>query len=186
MRRVTTRLLSAAILCLPGLAWGQGERSPSGQPANLCRELVAFVQRPKESARGEGTPARLATAVTARDGSGTAAKPSAAGTPQNASGQSGQITASGPGAAGPQGDAQNRTAPGGSTATASGPVAEAPAAPAASEQTISEIRNLAEADDLRGCRKAAQGMRRAGIAMPGPLLALAAMAPERLGAPARP
>lgn len=191
----------AALVLTPAFALAQGAsvQSPSdstggtGRPANLCQELVAFVKQPEAATKAAETPPQLATAVTAKKSDDTSAKPSAPGTPQNTSGQSGQITASGPGAAGPQGDAQNKSAPVGSTATASGPAkvasAAAPAAPAVpkpSAENVQQIENAAGANDIQGCRAVAQTMRRAGVVMPGPLLALAAMSPKLLEAASRP
>ncbi|POR39910.1 hypothetical protein CRT23_26830, partial [Methylobacterium sp. V23] len=107
-------MMIAALVLTPAFALAQGAsvQSPSdstggtGRPANICQELVAFVKQPEAATKAAETPPQLATAVTAKKSDDTSAKPSAPGTPQNTSGQSGQITASGPGAAGPQGDAQ--------------------------------------------------------------------------------
>lgn len=165
----------------------------SGKPANICQELVAFVRQPVASLKAVETPSQLATAVTAKKSAEPAEKPSAPGAPQNTSGMSGQITASGPGAAGPQGAAQNKEAPVGSTATASGPAKDvSPAAPAAltspkpSPENIQQVEIAAGINDIQGCRAISQTMRRAGIALPAPLLALAAMSPKLLEAAARP
>ena len=61
------------------------------------------------------------------------------------------------------------------------PVPQAPTAatpsPAAAEEAIS----VAQANDLAGCQKAVQKMRRSGVALPPGLIALAAMKPELLG-----
>ncbi|POR39847.1 hypothetical protein CRT23_27320, partial [Methylobacterium sp. V23] len=107
-------MMIVALVLTPAFALAQGAsvQPPSdstggtGRPANLCQELVAFVKQPEAATKAAETPPQLATAVTAKKSDDTSAKPSAPGTPQNTSGQSGQITASGPGAAGPQGDAQ--------------------------------------------------------------------------------
>lgn len=195
-----------ASVSMPFFAFAQGtpdfpsDRSPpvrrevaSGKPANLCQELVAFVHQPEAATKAAETPPRLATAVTAKASDDASSKPSAPGTPQASSGQSGQITASGPGAAGPQGDAQNKAAPVGSTATASGTAKDAsaaapttPAAPKPSAEDIRHIETAAGAGDLQGCRTVAQTMRRAGVVMPGPLLALAAMSLPLLENASRP
>lgn len=196
------KAMTIAVLVLaPGFALAQdipirpssdGSRS-AGRPANLCQELIAFVHQPEAATKAAETPSQLATAVTAKKSDDTSAKPSAPGTSQNTSGQSGQITASGRGAAGPQGDAQNKAAPAGSTATALGPAtgapaaaSAAPAAPKPSAENVQQIENAAGANDLQGGRAAAQTMRRAGVVMPGPLLALAAMSPKLLEAASRP
>ncbi len=173
-------LLSHAVAAQPS----DVSRSPTGRPANLCQELVAFVRQPAASTQATDTPARLATAVSAKNSGDTSAKPAAGTTPQSSSGQSGQITASGPGAAGPQGQSQNSTAPAGSTATASGPERSAsstqPDTSKPSAENVTQIEVAAQANDLPACRMAAQTMRRAGVVMPAPLLALAAMTPKLL------
>lgn len=191
----------AMLVLTPGFALAQdasvrsfGDRSTStGKPANLCQELVSFVHQPEAATKAVETPPQLATAVTAKKSDDSSAKPSAPDTPQTSSGQSGQITASGPGAAGPQGAVQNQAAPAGSTATATGPTPGVPAAtpivpaaPKPSAENILQIESAAGSNDLQGCRAAAQSMRRAGVVMPGPLLALAAMSPKLLEAASRP
>lgn len=186
MRVATTRLLLAAAALLPAIASAEGDPPPTGKPANLCQELVAFVRQPASATKAVETPPQLATAVTAKKSDDASAKPSAPGTPQNTSGQSGQITGSGPGAAGPQGDSQNKAASTGSTATASGAAKDGTAALKPTPEILQQIEGAAGANDLQGCRAAAQSMRRAGIVMPGPLLALAAMSPKLLEAAARP
>lgn len=199
--RALKAMTIAALVLNPALARAQGALSQptpdssggTGRPANLCTELVAFVKQPEAATKAAEAPPQLATAVTAKKSDDTSAKPSAPGTPQNTSGQSGQITASGPGAAGPQGEAQNKAAPAGSTAKASGPakvasatVPAAPAAPKPSAENVQQIESAAGTNDIQGCRAAAQTMRRAGVVMPGPLLALAAMAPRLLETAPRP
>lgn len=199
--QVSKAMMAAALVLGPALAHAQGapvqpadpSHSAPGRPANLCQELVAFVKQPEAATKAAETPPQLATAVTARKSDDAAAKPSAPGTPQSTSGQSGQITASGPGASGPQGDTQNKAAPTGSTATASGPARDAsaaapagPVAPKPSAENVQQIESAAGANDIQGCRAAAQTMRRAGVVMPGPLLALSAMSPKLLEGAARP
>lgn len=188
MLSVNKRLLLAAAALLPSLSNAQGDASPPGRPANLCRELAAFVRQPVDAMKAVETPPQLATAVTARKSGEPSETPSAAGTPQNTSGISGQVTASGPGAAGPQGAAQNVAVPRGSTAAASGKDAAvtAPAAPRATAEDIRHVEEAAVSNDLGRCRDIAQTMRRAGVAMPAPLLALAAMSPRLLDAASHP
>ncbi len=156
----------------------------TGRPANLCQELVAFVRQSTAGTQARDTPARLATAVSAKNSGDTSAKPAADRTPQNSSGQSGQITASGPGAAGPQGQSQDAAAPAGSTATAAGlersGSSTQPDTSKPSAGNVTQIEAAAPANDLSACRAAAQTMRRAGVVMPAPLLALAAMTPRLL------
>jgi len=143
-------------------------------------------------------PAHAATAVTAPSQNQGASQPSgSAGAPQQSSSISGQVTPSGPGASGPQGAAQ----PGGGgpppvagdaakppappaqqqAAAAPKPAAPAPAAPAApppkkpSAEQIEKVEAAARDHNLQGCRDAAQDMRKAGVVIPPPLLALAAL-----------
>lgn len=200
-RTLTTALIAAAVL-LPSTAFAQaGPQAPtptqpaneqtSGTPANLCQELVAFVHQPDAALGSNATPPQQATAVSAKKPGDPSAKPSdASGAAQQTSGQSGQITSSGPGAAGPQGEAQNKEAPPGTTATASGPPKSAapagsttPSAPDAHKpapEDVQQVEAAAASNDLLGCRAAAQKMRRAGVVMPGPLLALSALDPKLL------
>lgn len=203
MAQTLTSTMITAIL-LPCTAFAQAapprsmpsqpanERS-SGTPANLCHELVAFVHQPDTATGSEAKPPQLATAVSARKPGDLSAKPSAAGgAAQQTSGQSGQITSSGPGAAGPQGEAQNKGTPSGPTATALGPPknsspldSTAPSALEAhkpSPEDVQQVEAAAAGNDLLGCRGAAQKMRRAGVVMPGPLLALSALDPKLLEA----
>ena len=190
MRLVTTGLLLAAIPFLPSAASAQ-----TGKPANLCQELVAFVHQPDPALKADAPPPQLATAVSAKKEGGDSSKPSdIGGAPAQNSGQSGQITASGPGAAGPQGDAQNKAAPTGSTATATdapkaAPTASAipaaPPSPKPSPEDVQQAETAAGTNDLRGCRTVSQGMRRRGVVMPSPLLALSALRPELLDAAQR-
>lgn len=200
-RTVTAALVAAAIL-LPSVALAQADPQPSaplqppqaqtsGTPANLCQELVAFVHQPDSSRGSDAPPPQLATAVSAKKDDAPAAKPGdAAGAAQQASGQSGQITSSGPGAAGPQGETQNQAAPAGTTATAAGPMKSSPSAGSGAGTTsdahkptpanIQQVETAAASNDLPGCRAAAQKMRRSGVVMPGPLLALSALDPKLL------
>jgi hypothetical protein len=63
----------------------------------------------------------------------------------------------------------------------SAPIPPDDAAPAPTKLSLEQAQSLAEAHDLRGCRRAAQQMRRAGVALPPGLLALAALREELLG-----
>lgn len=172
-----------------------------GKPANLCQELVTFVRQPEPALQANAQPVQQATAVEAPK-SGDAARPVAAGTPQHTSGQSGQIGSTGPGAAGPQGSSQNAAAHSGATANVpsnslSRPAGseqstpqvaqpQAPAAPKPSTEAVQQIEAAAAKNDLLACRAAAQQMRRAGVVMPAPLLALSALDPRLLEKAHRP
>ncbi|GJD97329.1 hypothetical protein OCOJLMKI_4558 [Methylobacterium iners] len=174
----------------------------TGKPANLCQELVAFVQQPDPAKKADPQPAQLASAVQAPKADSAESKPAAQGTAQNTSGQSGQITQSGPGAAGPQGGTQNAAAPSGASGNATpssnatqaaqtqaAPPPAGPATPVAPKPTpeaIEQVKAAARSNDLSACRSAAQQMRRAGVAMPAPLLALSAMDLNLLQAASQP
>ncbi|MEA2857495.1 MAG: hypothetical protein QOH98_1816, partial [Methylobacteriaceae bacterium] len=137
-------------------------------------------------------------AVTAPAQKDAAPQPSpGGGAPQQSSSLSGQVTPSGPGASGPQGAAQPG---GGGPPPAAGDAAKPPAPPAqqqaaAPAQTaapapaaptappppkptaaqIEKVETAASDHNLQACRDTAQEMRKAGIVMPPPLLALAAL-----------
>jgi hypothetical protein len=189
---VIEALLSAAVL-LPVEALAQ-DSGGAGKPANLCQELVAFVHQPDAAKKAGEPPPQLATAVSAKKQDDTSTKPGAEGTPQSTSGQAGQVTASGPGAVGPQGDAQNKAAPTSSTATAAAPPKDAPAAaapaapstPKPTAENVQQVDAAAAKNDFQGCRVVGQQMRRAGVAMPAPLIALSAMDPKLLEGAQRP
>jgi hypothetical protein len=139
----------------------------------------------------------IAGGPTAVEAPGAASQPKPAGSDpaQQTSSLSGPVREEGVGAAGPQGRAQMTAPSGGGNPPPSPPEAQArgaPAKPAAapapqtattsstakapelSADLAQQARAAIEAKDAGACRAAAQRMRRAGIAMPAPLLALAA------------
>jgi hypothetical protein len=149
---------------------------------------------PQAQAAAAQPPANAATAVTAPAQSGSAPQPSSGGgAPQQSSSLSGQVTPSGPGAAGPQGAAQPGAggpppasgdaakAPAPQPAPQQAAAAPAPAAPAAppppkpTAAQIEKVETAARDHNLQACHGVAQEMRKAGIVMPPPLLALAAL-----------
>ncbi|MBV9393538.1 MAG: hypothetical protein JOZ84_03915 [Methylobacteriaceae bacterium] len=177
----------------------------AGKPADLCAEVLAFVHPPAPA--GGGAPAaaqtqaaaqpppNAATAVTApAQKEGTPQPSPSGGAPQQSSSLSGPVTPSGPGAAGPQGAAQpGQGGPPPATGDAAKPpappapqqaAAPAPAAPAAppapkpTAAQIEKVETAARDHNVQGCRDVAQEMRRAGVVMPPPLLALAALDPK--------
>lgn len=175
----------------PAQAEGLPANARPGRPANLCTELVAFLHQPEQAKAAAAPPPQTATAVQAPAPQGGTAQPSSSGgVPQEKSGMSGQVAPSGPGAAGPQGAAQNAAAPPGASPGAPPPPAHpsgqaaqpaAPAPPPAPKPTpaaVEKAENAARDNNLHACRDAAQEMRRAGVAMPAPLLALAALDPK--------
>ncbi len=187
-RKLTFLLLSSAIavahtgLTHTGLA--------HAAPANLCRELTAYLDQLKPAAaQGPAGPQAAApssgqqggaTAVEQGGAQSSGAKPQPGGQDptQKASGMTGPVPESGGSAAGPQGRAQEaaRSAEPAPKAAEPPPAAAAqPKAPDPSPQVMAQARKAAEGNDLAGCRDAAQQMRRAGVALPTPLLTLAAM-----------
>lgn len=157
-------------------------------PANICVELVTFLMpkpAPAETAGQAGSPP-------ANTQQAAAGQPAAAGqaAPQQPSGQSAQAQKDG-------GSAQQASAQSGVAAEA--PKSDAPAAvgsgqnaPQTSGQSapipqtadknepapsvsLEEAQGLAAANDIAGCRASAQKMRREGVEMPNPLIALAAL-----------
>ena len=115
-------------------------------PANICQDLVAFLQPKPPVPDGSPGPGRASGQTAA--GAGNVAPP-AGGQPQQASGQSAPI---------PQ--AQSAAQPG--------------------WIKLEEAGAYAEANDLRACQQAIQKMRRAGVALPPGLIALAALNPDLL------
>jgi hypothetical protein len=85
------------------------------------------------------------------------------------------------GGAAPAVEAAKAPAPTGQNATppqTSGQPAPIPQAPATAKPppvSLQEAESLAQNGDIKGCRDAAQKIRLAGVAMPAPLLALAAL-----------
>lgn len=190
---MTKSVLTAAIriawitaALMPGLA--ATAAAQGGKPANLCAELAAFLHPPAQD-QGTGTPPpQSATAVQAPAQDKPVPKPADGGAPQKESGQSGPIPNAGPGASGPQGESQKdsqaapkteaRAEPKPGTKPETKPEtkpAAAPAAPRPDPDSVSRADQAAASNDLRGCRDVAQSLRRSGVAMPAPLLALAAM-----------
>ncbi|MCF4125861.1 hypothetical protein [Methylobacterium sp. SyP6R] len=162
------------VVILAALAASVSTAQAAGPPANLCQELVAFVH-PKAPDATPSAPQPATAAVQAPD-RGAAQQPGAgAGEVQQKSGLSGPVAQTGPGASGPQGQAQAQ-------AQAPSQAAPAPAgAPAQKKPTLEQIAQVdaaAGANDIQACRAAAQAIRRAGVVMPAPLLALSALDPK--------
>jgi len=113
-------------------------RGTTAGPANICRELVAFLEKqaatpPPAGAGQPGPPAAGSAAGASVQGSGQAA-----------------------------------------------PVPQAPAAAGPSADDLAKASAMAGADNLQGCQQAVRKMRLAGVNLPPPLLALAALKPEML------
>lgn len=116
-----------------------------GKPANICRELVAFVEW-RAGAKGDAVvaPPSLAPSRPSQSATESSSGPPAIDKPQHASGLVAPI-------------------PPGETA------AKPPLI------TIEQARAHASANDLRACQEAVQQMRRAGVALSDALNALGAL-----------
>jgi len=138
-----------------------------GKPADICRELGAFLEQRTATSQATGP----APPTSAQDASA----------PPRAEQQPGKIA----------------SVPPGSTATSAPPPAIdkpqhtsgllAPIPPGETGAkpplvTLDRARAYAAANDVRACQEAVRQMRRAGVAMPDGLLALAALRPELLEA----
>lgn len=164
----------------------------------------------KASAAAESAPSKeQATAVQAPSKTEQRPQPGGQDAPQQTSGLSGPVTHGGTGASGPQGQAQesapsgqqNPQAGGRSEQAANRPplqpgqpqgqqqqqsqanppaAAQPPQAPPPSQDQIAAAQSAIDGKDVLACRDAAQKMRRAGVSLPAPLLALAAVDPKIL------
>jgi hypothetical protein len=112
-----------------------------GKQANICEELLAFVQKP---------PADLQTSAAA---GGQPAKPNGVKTSEDTAQQRSGISKSIPG------DDTTSTA---------------------AQLSLERAQALVATNDLRACQRTAQEMRRAGVALPPGLLALAALREDLL------
>ncbi|WP_222183221.1 hypothetical protein [Geminicoccus harenae] len=188
-------------------AGGQAETAARRGPADLCQELLAFVQRPEEERSEEDdSPPQAATAVEAPSQEEPAPQPEGGNdASQEASGMSGPIAPSGAGTPGPQVGAEDEPAGQEQAATPAAQKAEAPTSAEAKQvpgpstgaaapppttdpnpAQVEKAQAAAQTGDIGQCRAVAQEMRRAGITMPAPLLALAALDPKFFGAGQQP
>jgi hypothetical protein len=240
MRGFVTVAIAGLSMIVPEIAGAQpeqkaansGPQSPVGRaeltesqppvasrrgPADLCQELLAFVQRPAEERAAEGdSPPQVATAVEAPSQDEPSPQPEGGNdASQEASGMSGPVAPGGAGTPGPQVGAQDEPAPPASgQAAASGqeraaaPASQEAGAPGSAEAKqvagptqgsaapppttnpnaaqVEKAQAAARDGDIGQCRTVAQEMRRAGISMPAPLLALAALDLKFFGAGQQP
>lgn len=184
----------------PGTAAQSQADAPAQRsgPANICQELLAFMTTPVPEAEAPA-PAKPAAAASEQ------AKPAAeSGENGNATSALAGTTEAGK-AASPEADSETNSAqeitgqdgvatdapePGEAVDTASGSVKNAPqkesraaplppadvaSTPRESVLTVEAAKQLAAANDLEQCQKTAREMRVAGVSMPPPLMALAAL-----------
>jgi len=117
----------------------------ANSPANICRELLAYLQQASKAASPNPKP----TAAPATDAPAPGQTAPAVDRTQHTSGQSAPIPSNQP--------------------------SRAP-----TQITLEQAQSLEQANDLRGCQNATQTMRRAGIALPDGLIALAALREDLL------
>ena len=183
IRHLACGLAACALLAGTAMAQDASSSAPaaqqaSGKPANLCQELVAFVKQPEPANKAAATPPQQATAVSNPSGKTEGGKPADGGEPQKTSGLSGAVSETGNGptpgpATGNPADNPNARA---NAAAKSPPPPAAPApAPKPDPATVEKLEAAAGANDFAGCREAARSMRVAGVVLPPPLLALAAL-----------
>lgn len=161
-------------------------------PANLCQEVLAFMKSPPEapaptaakpaaasaqqSASSQPAATQDSAAKQGTTGSGDPAKTEGGtGSAQKITGQDGVATdAPKPGTDNAaSGSATN--APQKESRAAPLPPADVTSTPKEAVLTIEAAEQLASANDIAQCQKAAREMRVAGVAMPPPLIALAAL-----------
>lgn len=165
----------------------------AGKPANICQELVAFMKAPPEKKAAPAKPAAAAKpaeppaqasdqkgttalAGTTRADDGATAKPeNTANSSQTVTGQKGVATDAP--------EPSNHNAAAGSVANAPQkesrsaplPPADVASTPKESVITIEKAESLIATNDIAQCQSIARQMRVAGVAMPPPLMALAAL-----------
>lgn len=193
-----------------GAPTGQAAASQQSGPANLCQELLAFMKAPPEpespagaakpaaATAQQGAPAQSgssqqgssALAGTTAAGDGASAKPDSGSTSAQAvTGQSGVATDAPEPGKDPAASGSVANAPQKETRAAPTPPADVSSTPRESVLTVEAAEQLASANDVAQCQKTARQMRVAGVAMPPPLIALAALDlqyQQKSGAPAQP
>jgi hypothetical protein len=166
---------------------GAAPAPAAGQPANICQELLAFLKPPAPANPPATTPVapQQQSAVSAPTGKGEEKAGGAAGGVQQNSGLSGPITGDttgSPAGSPAAGDAAKPASDGRSSANiaAKSPAAAAPAAPPTkpSPEAVAQAEAAVTANDPGGCRGSVQAMRRQGVTLPSPLIALGALDPK--------
>ncbi|MDO9427008.1 MAG: hypothetical protein Q7T93_09240 [Methylobacterium sp.] len=165
-------VMAAGLLALPALAQDAAPPVAAGGPANLCQELKAFVTAPEAKKQEAATPPGQATAVSNPSGKSDAKPSGSGGEPQQKSGLSG---ATGSADAVAPGDRKAALAQANASAKAAAAPAASPPPPKPDAATVARIEAAAATNDQASCRAAALVMRKAGVPMPPPLLALAAL-----------
>jgi len=180
-------LVAATFAAAPVMAQEPAAKPASnGQPADLCQELLAFVKPPATANPPAATPTdpKQQTAVSAPTGKAEEKPGAAAGVVQQKSGLSGPVsndsTASGVGGGGDAAkSAADARRAANSAAKAPTPAPTTPPPPTKpSPEAVAQAEAAAAANDPAGCQASVQSMRRAGVTVPSPLLALGALDPK--------
>ena len=173
-------LAFAALFATTALTWGNAQsQTPAipqpnagAGPANICQELITFLRERQStmSSAGARVPTQQTAVAAPQEGKGGAApvQPSGQGAPTS-SGLSGPIPSTSPG------DASARHAPGQNPASLEASQRDAPQTSHLSRALVDRAEASARANDIAGCRGAAQEMRRAGVPLPPSLIALAGL-----------
>jgi hypothetical protein len=203
--RLTLGLFAAALLSSTALA-----QQPSQRADLCAELSDFVTKQQSQKPADTGPPAQQATAVQAPAKDGQRPQPGGTDAPQQTSGMSGPVTHGGTGAPGPQGQAQESSPSGqnnpqagganqpaanrppqaqagqpaqppGQQAAANPPAAsQQPQAPPPNPEALEAAHAAIDQKDVLACRDVTQKMRRAGVALPAPLLALAAVDPKIL------
>lgn len=178
MKRPVTDLLMAAslagaLLAVGGAAAQEAGAAP-GRPANLCQDLLAFVKQPDPAIQAAATPPQQSTAVSNPSGQSQGTPSSAGGGVQQNSGLSGPTKNE---ASDRPGDMAGRAQANAAAKNPPAPGTPAPT-PRPDSAVVERIEAAAAAGDQLACRTAARALRVAGVALPPPLLALAALDPK--------
>ncbi|PLU02541.1 hypothetical protein FB004_103263 [Sinorhizobium medicae] len=167
---------------------------PQGGPANLCQELLGFMKAPPEAPQAadakktaatadqqakpqqpassqQGSAGLAGTAATGKDPSGGGGSNSA----QAVTGQDGVATDAPEPGKGKADAGSVANAPQKESRAAPLPPADVTSTPKESVLSVEEAQQLADANDIAQCQETAREMRVAGVAMPPPLIALAAL-----------
>lgn len=166
----------------------EGEQSEAGArsgPANLCQELLAFLQAPPEQEAAAAPPSSAddpssdeeeGAQSDASDGDEEAAQSdTGSASSQEVTGQEGVASDAPEEDGGDQAAGSVTNAPQRESRSAPLPPDDTSSTPSQSVITVDEVEALAEANDIAGCQQAARQMRVSGVSMPPPLMALAAL-----------
>ena len=147
----------------------------AGEPANLCQELLAFMKAPPEAATATAAAPAQQTGKSGSSASAPAKAETGTGSAQKVTGQSGVATDSPEPSNDKVASGSATNAPQKESRAAPLPPSDTSSTPKDSVINVAKAEELAAANDIAQCQKTAREMRVAGVAMPPPLLALAAL-----------